>query len=394
MKKRELKLQWLLLGAFLTSFGNSFVWPLTTVYIHDQLHQSLTVSGLVLMFFSGANVLGSVLAGSFFDRFRPQRLMAGGLVAAIITMVAMTFQNGWPAYPFLLTLVGFFNGWLLTLLNSFGTRLRGHDGRFIFNMLYFFNNLGMVFGTTIVGPIYEFAHHHVGPLFVITAVLYALFLGVVLRYYQLPKVNTEKISHHQAPSQLPKANVEVIWTLCLALMITWLVYVQWSSNMSVYITGKGVSMSLYSLLWTLNGLLVISFQLVINWLNRWIKNDYHYVYFGLMTIALSFGILLIADNYWWFVLGMIILTLGETTAFPMIPAIVNQLTPLNEKGRYQGILNALIAVGKAIGPLAGGMIIEQLSYLPLFEICMGVGLLVTIVVTVVTHHRQSQVIHY
>ena len=268
MKKRELKLQWLLLGAFLTSFGNSFVWPLTTVYIHDQLHQSLTVSGLVLMFFSGANVLGSVLAGSFFDRFRPQRLMAGGLVAAIITMVAMTFQNGWPAYPFLLTLVGFFNGWLLTLLNSFGTRLRGHDGRFIFNMLCFFIFLGMVFGTTIVGPIYEFAHHHVGPLFVITAVLYALFLGVVLRYYQLPKVNTEKISHHQAPSQLPKANVEVIWTLCLALMITWLVYVQWSSNMSVYITGKGVSMSLYSLLWTLNGLLVISFQLVINWLNR------------------------------------------------------------------------------------------------------------------------------
>ena len=150
MKERELKLQWLLLGAFLTSFGNSFVWPLTTVYSHDQLHQSLTVSGLVLMFFSGANVLGSFLAGNLFDRFRPQRLMAGGLVAAIITMIAMVFQNGWPAYPILLTLVGFFNGWLLTLLNSFGTRLRGHDGRFIFNMLYFFNNLGMVFGTTIV----------------------------------------------------------------------------------------------------------------------------------------------------------------------------------------------------------------------------------------------------
>ena len=91
---------------------------------------------------------------------------------------------------------------------------------------------------------------------------------------------------------------------------------------------------------------------------------------------------------------MVILTLGETTAFPMIPAIVNQLTPLSEKGRYQGILNALIAVGKAIGPLAGGMVIERLSYRPLFEICMGVGLLVTVVVTVVTYHRQSQVVHY
>ena len=43
MKKTGFKLQWLLLGSFLGSIGNSFVWPLTTIYIHDQLHQSLTV---------------------------------------------------------------------------------------------------------------------------------------------------------------------------------------------------------------------------------------------------------------------------------------------------------------------------------------------------------------
>jgi len=50
MKKTGFKLQWLLLGSFLGSIGNSFVWPLTTIYIHDQLHQSLTVSGVVFLF--------------------------------------------------------------------------------------------------------------------------------------------------------------------------------------------------------------------------------------------------------------------------------------------------------------------------------------------------------
>ncbi|MCT3441325.1 MFS transporter, partial [Limosilactobacillus fermentum] len=44
----EIKFRWLLLGSFLVNVGNSFIWPLTTVYIHDQLHQSLTVSGIVL----------------------------------------------------------------------------------------------------------------------------------------------------------------------------------------------------------------------------------------------------------------------------------------------------------------------------------------------------------
>ncbi|WP_283585898.1 MDR family MFS transporter [Limosilactobacillus ingluviei] len=392
--QRELKLQWLLFGAFLTSFGNSFVWPLTTVYIHDQLHQSLTVAGLVLMFFSGANVLGSVLAGMFFDRVRPQRLMVAGLLGAILTMLAMVAWNQWPAYPLLLTIIGFFNGWLLTLLNSFGTRLRGHDGRFIFNMIYFFNNLGMVFGTTIAGPIYELAQNQVGPLFIITASLYAIFILVVIRYYRLPVTPSQHASADRPAVALPRVNAQVIWTLCLGLMLTWLVYAQWSSNMSVYITSKGVSLTLYSLLWTINGLLVITFQLVINGLNKWIKNDYHYVYFGLATIALSFAILLVANNYVWFVLGMVVLTLGETTAFPMIPALVNQLTPLEAKGKYQGLLNAMIAVGKALGPLAGGLVIEALGYRLLFVLCLAVALAITAVVGIVTQEKKGAVQHF
>lgn len=389
--KRELNLKWLLVGAFLTSFGNSFVWPLTTVYIHDQLHQSLTVAGLVLMFFSGANVAGSVLAGYFFDRARPQRLMIGGLVGAVLTMAAMIVSNSWPAYPLLLTVIGFFNGWLLTLLNSFGTRLRGHDGRFIFNMIYFFNNLGMVCGTTIVGPIYELTHHRVGPLFAITMVLYALFIFVVAAFYRLPAVSGPSKHQQGAAVHLPRANAQVVWTLGMGLMLTWLVYAQWSSNLSVYITNQGISLALYSLLWTLNGLLVVLFQLVINQVNKWVRNDYYFVYFGLLTIALSFVILLVAHTYPLFVVGMVVLTLGETTAFPMIPALVNQLTPLAAKGKYQGIINALIAVGKALGPLAGGVVIEQLGYRDLFLACGAIALVITMVVVTVTRRQGAAV---
>lgn len=382
--KRELSLKWLLLGAFLINFGNSFVWPLTTVYVHDQLGQSLTVAGLVLMFFSGANVLGSVLAGSLFDRANPQYLMGAGLVGAIATMIALHSFNAWPAYPILLTVVGFFNGWLMTLLNSYGTRLRGHDGRFIFNMIYFFNNLGMVFGTTVAGPIYEVTHNQVGPLFLITAALYLILLGVVACFFVLPKMAVTQHHHEVEKVAMPRANRQIIWTLCGALMLTWFIYSQWSSNLSVYITDQGISMSLYSLLWTLNGLMVITFQLMLNWVTQWVKNDYLYIYFGLLTMTLSFGLLLVAHSYGWFVVGMVILTLGETTAFPMIPALVNQLTPMEEKGRYQGIVNALMAVGKALGPLGGGIMIESLGYVPLFLICMAIGAVICLVVMAVT----------
>lgn len=75
----------------------------------------------------------------------------------------------------MLALIGIVNGWLMTMHNSYGARMHSRDGRFVFNMLYFANNLGMVFGTTIVGPLYQYAHDNVGPLFLVTVVIYAAF---------------------------------------------------------------------------------------------------------------------------------------------------------------------------------------------------------------------------
>ena len=133
--RKGIKLHWLLIGVFLVNFGNSFVWPLTTVYIHNQLHRSLTMAGLAILLYSGTNVIGSYIAGDLFDRYNPQKLMLGGLAGAILTMLILVWKNGWPIYPIMLALVGFFNGWLVTLHNSYGTMVDNKDGRFVFNMV-------------------------------------------------------------------------------------------------------------------------------------------------------------------------------------------------------------------------------------------------------------------
>ena len=45
---KELPLIWLLIGNLVESTGMSFIWPLTTIYMHDYLGKSLTVAGVVL----------------------------------------------------------------------------------------------------------------------------------------------------------------------------------------------------------------------------------------------------------------------------------------------------------------------------------------------------------
>ncbi|WP_242335693.1 MFS transporter [Limosilactobacillus urinaemulieris] len=383
---KELKLHWLLLGELFGSFGNSFIWPLTTIYMHNQLHQSLTISGIVLMLYSCANVIGSSTAGALFDRYDPQKLMISGLISSIIIMTILVMFNGWPAYPILLTLFGFFIGWIITLLNSFGTQLKKQSSRFVFNMLYFTNNLGVVLGTMIAGPFYQMAGNQVAPLFVITIVMYLAYTIVVIRHFRIKPTHlqSKKVKSGTTSYQLPMANRIIIFTLFGSIALIWLTYAQWSSNLSVYMTDNGITMSLYSFLWTINGFLIVVFQLIINWLTKQIKNDFWFVYFGVSACCLSFVVLIFAHTYLLFVLGMIILTLGEATAFPSIPAIIADLSPQKLKGKYQGFFNAATSLGKAGGPLIGGIIIELFSYHILFIVCSTVIGLVELTIIIIS----------
>lgn len=394
MNRQGVELKWLLLGMFLGSIGNSFVWPLTTIYIHDQLHESLTVSGIVLLFYSGANVVGSYVSGLLFDRANPRKLMIGGTLLATVVMAIMIFFNGWPIYGILLTAIGFFNGWIITMVNSFATR-SGRDGRYVFNMLYFANNLGMVIGTTIVGLLYQYAKGNVSPMFLITTILYVMFSLVVIFFFKdsqktvAPAVEDDRSA---VKVKIPQANLWISWIFFIALVVIWTMYEQWASNLSVFMTNQGISMTKYSLLWTLNGILIVVLQLGLTWLNRWVNRPYMQVFIGMFTIGFSFVLLLYAHSYGWFVAAMVVLTIGEATALPTMPAIVNSLSPVAVKGKYQGILNAFSSIGKAIGPLFGGLMIEATSYHILFVICaVAIFVMEAIVLLVVKVKRAGSV---
>ena len=161
----------------------------------------------------------------------------------------------------------------------------------------------------------------------------------------------------------------------ISLVVIWIMYEQWVSNLSVYATGMGIPMKDYSLLWTLNAGLIVVFQALINWFSHYISNLYMQVYAGIFFVAVSFVTLIFAKDYLHFVIAMVVLTMGEATAFPAIPAIVNNLTPVAVKGKYQGMANAWASVGKAVGPLFGGIVIDHSSHTLLFIIAAVANLL-------------------
>lgn len=177
MPRKEMSLKWLIIGAMFSSVGMSFVWPLTSVYLHDRLGVSLTWIGIVLLFNSLASVLGSYLGGYLYDRKNPYHLLIGGVSGTTLTLIALTLFHGWPTFGIILFFNGIASGWNVAVVNSIGTSIKSEDSRYIFNMLYFAQNLGIVIGTSLVGFIYSIS---VTLMFVVATTLFLIFLIIVL----------------------------------------------------------------------------------------------------------------------------------------------------------------------------------------------------------------------
>ena len=106
MAKKELKLSWLLCGSFIVSVGSSLLWPLTTIYMHNYLGQSLTTAGIVLFINSLALIAGSYLGGRMYDKDRKnaRRWLLGAIFLSTLAVFLLIFFNGWPTFA--ITLVG------------------------------------------------------------------------------------------------------------------------------------------------------------------------------------------------------------------------------------------------------------------------------------------------
>ncbi|MCO6532110.1 MFS transporter [Lactobacillus panisapium] len=381
----EVKLRWLLVGELATWIGSSFVWPLTSVYLNKQLHISLSVIGLVLFCNCASNVLGSFTAGRLYDRCNPYPLIVAGLGTDALVLFFMAFFHGWPAYWIWLIITGFVSGWNGTMINSIATSLRNYPGRYVFNLIYFAQNVGTVTGTLLVGYLYDFSIEF---LFLLAASLFAIAcINAAIHYRPVINFHKERVAKSKNTGEKPKAepmpkhNMMLMIGFLISLAVTWLMYMNWESNLSVYMVSLGIPFHLYSLLWTLNGAIIVTVQVILARFPHLFKNLFQQIIFGTTMFAISFATLIFARDFAHFALSMVILTLGEATAFPAVPAYINDLSPMSSKGKYQGEINVARGIGQAFGPLFGGMVIDRAGYIPFFIIAAtGIFLMVLLLI--------------
>ena len=121
-------------------------------------------------------MVGNAVGGLLFDKWHPyQTLLTGVSISTLSTFLLVLF-HGWPAYPVLLITLGLGNGIVVTGLNSIATLIKSRNASYVFNVLYFTQNLGLVFGSLIVGFILPFGITYI---FLLAFIMFA-FLSIVI----------------------------------------------------------------------------------------------------------------------------------------------------------------------------------------------------------------------
>jgi MFS family permease len=291
--------------------------------------------------------------------------MLFGLISAILSVGTIGIFPIWEVYAPGLLCFGVAIAFVFVPLNALINTLWPEGGRRGFNLLYVSNNAGVAVGTALGGLVATLSFRLV---FLLNAFSFLLYLLIVLLWIpaQSTKENlSAQKSRHQ--SLLHDSGFPVLLALCGGMFLVWAAYIQLSTALPVTMTQLGFTLPQYSILWTLNGIFIVTLQPLVNWIIRhWAHSLSRQFYLACILIASAFLILFARLPYYSYILMMLVLTIGEMLILPALPTAAAQIAPEGKIGTYQGITAGASSGGRVLGPLLGGMVFDyaggQMTY--------------------------------
>lgn len=376
------KRAWLLIfGMFINIVGASFLWPLNTIYMHEYLGKTLTVAGFVLMANAGAGVIGNLLGGVLFDKLGGYRTLMLGSVISIFALIVLVFRHDFVPYVIFLTILGFSSGIVFPSLYAMIGAVWPEGGRKAFNAMYLANNIGVAIGPAVAGLV---AARNIDAIFSANLAFYIGFLFLAFFGYRNLVADTGPATVlNQRKEIRQKAPFYALLIISLGYLVTWIIYSQWSTTISTHALSLGVTLTQYSLIWTVNGVVILLGQPIIVPIVKRFENQLKVqMLIGLTIFFGSFIFVSFAETFGQFLMAMVVLTFGEILLWPAIPTIANQLAPKGRNGFYQGIVNSAATIGKMIGPVAGGVFVDLYDMHTMILMLTSL-LLITFITTVV-----------
>jgi MFS family permease len=363
----------LIIGAAVSAVGISFLWPLTAIYVHRILGQPMPVVGLVMMVSSAATLFGSLAGGLLYDARGARGPLLASMAVAAAVLLILGFDRDFWVYAGGVTLEGFAMGISMPIFNAMAAEVWPEGGRTAFNAVYVAQNAGVAVGSSLGGLLatigFQFCFYAAG-LFMVG---FCLLIYFTYRGDHWVKPPHKHAGEHRASAGVPIWQVVGWPTLILSasMALDWLAYDQWEVTVPNFMQAQGFILPLYSVLWTVNTVLILAAQPLLSRFVAWLPRLTTQLLVGSGLFLGAFSILAFFHAYPAYLSAMVLATLGEMLVLPAVPAAAEARSRPERRGLVQGVVGMAGALGRMAGPLIGGLLFVASDPRELFLVMLG-----------------------
>ena len=371
---------WLLyLGTFINRFG-SFVIPFLAIYVRERGF-SEGDAALALTAYGIGHFVAALAGGYLADRIGRRKTISLSMFSSAASMLLLSRADSLPAIVALTALAGLTTELYRPASTALLADLVTPEQRVTaFAALRWALNAGFAFGPATASFL---AKHSFKWLFVgdaITSVLYGL-----IAWFLLPHgVRASSAAMEWSAALLTMKKDRRFHKMLLAQFAIALVFLQMSSTFGLHVRSRGFDLEIYGLLLSLNGVLIVLFELP---LTAWTRQlpPRRTIAVGYLLIGFGFALIGWAATIPALILVVFVFTTGEMIAMPLASAYVVGGVPPEMRGRYMGAYGLVWALGLTLGPATG---VRIHASAPLW-LWIGCGLLGVIAATTMLRTRQE-----
>jgi len=361
---------WLWTSTLVNRLG-AFVATFLALYLTMDRGYSASYAGLVASLHGLGGVASSLGGGVMADRLgrRPTLLIAQASTAVSVALLG--FVHDPVAIAGVAFLVGMASNASRPAVQAMMADIvRPEDRVRAFSLNYWAINLGFAVSSMAAGFIAEFSYR---AGFLVEAGMTLLCAVVV--FLKLPESRPEQTATEKAAQAVGLGTVlrdgRYMGVVGLSFLVA-LVFQQGSVGLPVAMGEAGFTPADYGMAIAVNGVLIVALQIPVT---RFIEHRdvRRLLVVSSLLAGYGFGLTALAGSVGVFALTVCVWTLGEMINAPTQTGLVVRLSPVQGRGRYQGVYTLSWSLAALVAPLVSGLVIDRFGAEWLWGLCAAVG---------------------
>ena len=377
---------------FIDRLGGFMLYPFFALYLTQKFDIGMSTVGLIFAIFSISGMIGSALGGAIADRMGRKVVIIFSLILSSLSALGMGFAPSIGIFIAVVAVVG--------TLSSIGQPAheavvadllppeKRAEGYGIIRVIF---NVAVIIAPPIAGLLISRSYL---TLFLTDAVISLISAAIVLLALPETKPQTQA---HTKPESMKQTfagygrvfkDTPFLAFIGVTVLMT-LVYMNMNSTLGVYLRDEhGVPEVRYALLLSINAIIVVLFQFGIT---RQLEKYKPLLMMaaGSLLYAIGFSMYGYVSTFAFFIIAMVIITIGEMVVSPFQQSLVASFAPESMRGRYMAVSGLSWSISFTVGPYFAGLILDSANPSRLWAMCGLVGILATLGFAVLNKVHQA-----